>query len=283
MARFARRTRSVVLGASLLLGACNLDTAAPVPDEPMTLVGADRQSRIYVVDEQSGAATRLDSVVIELPGTFPPLLVPIGQITSMSWVPSSDMWWLGTSRSSPCPNCIYRYHAGAETAFLVRRGIEEVDSLADFAVHPSNARVYTFKGGGSGYLFRVDVTDGYFHEVMRLDEGESGKGSTFWTDGHLYVSGGSLQQVLTRVEIERATTTRVGPVTYVDFPHFSSYSVRIRSMATRGADGTVFALVFDDEAVYLATVDPTNAVVRHVGATSTPLNALAYVPTRLLP
>jgi hypothetical protein len=275
--------RSVVLSATLATGACDLDTAGPVPDEPMTLVGADRQSRIYVVDEASGAATLLDSVLIVMPGSFPPRIVAIGQITSMSWVPSSDMWWLGTSRGSPCPSCIYRYHSGADEAFLVRMRIEEVDTLADFAVHPSNGRVYTFMGGRAGYLFRVNVTDGFFHEVMQFDEGESGKGSTFWTDGHLYVSGGLFQQVLTRIEIERASATRVGPVTYVDFPHFSSYSVRIRSMATRASDGTVFGLVLDDERVYLATVDPTNAVVRHVGETSPPLNALAYVPTRLLP
>jgi hypothetical protein len=275
--------RSVVLSAGVALGACDLDAAGPVPDEPMTLVGADRQSRIYVVDEASGAATLLDTVLIEPPGYFPPFLLPMGPITAMSWVPSSDMWWLSTSRGSVCPNCIYRYHAGAEKAFLVRMRIEEVDTLADFAVHPSNGRVYTFMGGRAGYLFRVDVTDGFFHEVMQFDEGEGGKGSTFWTDGHLYVSGGLFQQVLTRIEIERASATPVGPATYVSFPHFSSYSVRIRSMATRPSDGTIFGLVLDDERVYLATVDPTNAVVRHVGETSPPLNALAYVPTRLLP
>ena len=54
-------------------------------------------------------------------------------------------------------------------------------------------------------------------------------------------------------------------------------------MLTRPADGTVFALVLDGDATYLATVDPTNAVVVHLGNTTPQLSALAYVPTRLLP
>jgi hypothetical protein len=118
--------------------------------------------------------------------------------------------------------------------------------------------------------------------VMRFDEGEGGKGSTFWTDGHLYVSGGAFQQVLTRFEIERSEATQVGPVTYVGFPPFAGFSVRILSMVTRATDGTVLAIVLDGDVTYLATVDPTNAVVTNLGETATRLSALAYVPTRLL-
>jgi hypothetical protein len=274
----------VVLGAALATAACELDSTEPIPDEPMTLVGADHQSRLWLVDETSGATTFLDSVLVQYPMPAPgPFPVPIGKIAFMVWVPRADMWWVGSGRSSVCQNCIYRYDAAGDTARLVRRLIQEVDTLADFATHPSSGRVYTFNRGSSGYLFRVDIADGFFHEVMRFDEGESGKGSTFWTDGHLYVSGGTFQQILTRIDIDHAETKQVGPATYVGFPHFVGYSVRIPSMATRSTDGTVFALVLDDDATYLATVDPTNAVVVHLGETTPQLSALAYVPTRLLP
>jgi hypothetical protein len=207
----------------------------------------------------------------------------MGPIASMAWVPATDTWWVATARAAPCQNCIYRYDATADTARVVRQKIQEVDTLADFAVHPTNGRVYTFNRGSSGYLFRVSITDGWFNEVLQFDEGESGKGSTFWTDGHLYVSGGGFDQVLTRIEIERAATKQIGPITYVGFPPFAGYSVRIPSMATRSTDGTVFALVLDDDATYLATLDPTNAVVVNLGKTTPLLSALAYVPTRLVP
>jgi hypothetical protein len=282
MALVARSLRCFVLAAGL--GACQLDTTDPLPDEPMTLVGADRESRIWLVNEASGATTFLDSVFVQYPPTYPPLpLQPIGPIVSMTWVPTADMWWVASGRTASCQNCIFRYDAAADSARLVRLLVEEVDTLADFATHPTNGRIYTFRRGTGGYLFRVEVTDGWFHEVMKFDEGEGGKGSTFWTDGHLYVSGGAFQQVLTRVEIERSEATPVGPVTYVGFPPFTSYSVRILSMATRATDGTVFGLVVDGDATFLATVDPTNAVVTNLGETPTQLSALAYVPSRLLP
>ena len=284
MARPARTVLWAMLGGSFSLAACELDTTEPIPVEPMTLVAGDLQGRIWRVDEGSGATTFLDSVLIQIPIPSPAANpVSIGPIASMAWVPTADMWWMGTWRTARCQNCIYRYDAIADTARLVRRQIEEVDTLADFAVQPSNGRLYTFKRGTGGYLFRVDVMNAWFNEVMRFDEGEGGKGSTFWTDGHLYVSGGAFQQVLTRIEIERAIATPVGPVTYVGFPPFAAYSVHILSLATRSPDGTVLGLVRDADATYLATVDPTNAVVVNLGKTTPELSALAYIPTRLVP
>jgi hypothetical protein len=55
MAPVARTLRCALLAACLT--ACELDTTDPIPDEPMTLVGADLQSRLWLVDETSGATT----------------------------------------------------------------------------------------------------------------------------------------------------------------------------------------------------------------------------------
>ena len=71
-------------------------------------------------------------------------------------------------------------------------------------------------------------------------------------------------------------------MTYVGFPPFASAQVRILSMATR-SDGAVIGLVLDNDATYLATVDPTNAVVVNLGKTAQQMSALAYIPTRLIP
>ncbi len=291
MARSGPNVRLAVLCASLAVAACDLDTAAPIPDEPMTLVGADRQSRVFVVDESSGATTLLDTVMIHHP-LNPSVIVPIGAVTSMTWVPTLDMWWLATGRNGAiCASCIVAYDPAMETVRPFRRNISDVDTIADFAVHPTNGRLYTFPVDRGGYLFRVDTENAIYREVMRtLDEGSSGKGTTFWTDGHLYVSGGLYGQRLTRIDVSGMRTDEVGPLTYVGFPPFEQYSVTVQSMATRRADGVVFALVHDGggwagniTSTYLATLDPTNAVVLHVGETSPPLNALAYVPTRFLP
>jgi hypothetical protein len=283
MSRSARILRCAGLVGVLAAVGCELDTTDPLPTEPMTLVGADLESRLWVVDETNGGTTFLDSVFIQYPPAFPPPPPrPIGAIASIVWVPTAGMWWVGSARSSICENCLYEFLPQADSARLVRRLIEEVDSLADFAVHPTTGRLYTFKRGSGGYLFRVDLSDVLFREVMQVDEGVGGKGSTFWTDGRLYVSGGQFQQVLTRVDIERAATSQVGPVTYVGFPPFASAQVRILSMATR-SDGVIFGLVLDNDATYLATVDPTNAVVMNLGGTAQQMSALAYIPTRLIP
>jgi hypothetical protein len=280
--------RWAVVSASLAMAACRLDTTEPIPDEPMTLVGADRQGRIHLVDETSGATSIVDTVFIQWTFLSPDgggisRSVPMGTITSMVWVPGGDMWWVGTARVGICQNCIYSYDPAADTARLVRRKIEEVDTLGDFAVHPNTGRVYTFKGGIGGYLFRVDVADGWFYEVMRANEGASGKGSTFTPDGELFVAAGTPDQALTRINVTRAELEQVGPLTYVDFPPLA-YDVEVQSLATR-ADGTVYALVVDADASrsFLATLDPSNAVVVNLGTTPTPLNALAYVPSRLIP
>jgi hypothetical protein len=284
MARSAPYLRWAVLGASVALAACRLDTTEPIPDEPMTLVGADLQGRIHRVEESSGATSFLDSVFIQFPfASTGARAVPIGPITSMVWVPGWEMWWVGTARTAICQNCIYAYEPAADTARLIRRKIQEVDTIGDFAVHPRTGGVYTFKGGIAGYLFRVDVWNGWYNEVMRSDEGASGKGSTFTPDGNLFVAAGMPDQALTRINVVRAEMEQVGPLTYVDFPPLT-WDVEVQSLATR-ADGAIYALVVDAAASrsFLATLDPSNAVVVNLGATSVPLNALAYVPSRLIP
>jgi hypothetical protein len=282
MARMARPLLSLSLIAIPVFAGCELDMVDPVPTEPMTLVGADRQSRIHLVDEGNGATTLFDTVYIEHPHELITASIPLGSVTSMEWVPTADMWWVGSGRTAACPNCLYHFVPEADSARLIRRLIQETDTIADFAVDPANGRVYTFKAGSGGYLFRVDLAWGWYDEVLRLDEGASGKGTTFWTDGNLYVAGGLHQQRLTRIELLRHEAEDVGPLTYVGFPPFAGYSVKVHAMATRESDGEVFSLVQNGAATFLATLDPTNAVVVNVGATTTPLNALAYVPTRLL-
>jgi hypothetical protein len=271
-----------MLLVACLAAACELDTTEPIPDEPMTLVGADRQGRIHLVDETTGATTFLDSAFVQHPYATFPSIAPMGHVTSMAWLPTVGQWWVATARTAICANCIYAFDPAADSARVVRYLIEEVDTLADFAVDPKNGRLYAFTTGGSGYLFRVDG-EGDLHEVLRTGVGSTGRGTTFWTDGRIYAVGGYFEQRLSGIEIERLTEDDIGPITYVGFPPFGTQPVTIRSLSSRPGDGVVFALVRSGDTTYLATLDPATAVVVNLGATSSPLTALAYVPTRLLP
>ncbi len=248
----------------------------------MTLVGADREGRIHSVDETNAALTFVDTAFVQHPFSTTPFLAAMGHVTAMAWLPAADQWWVATARTALCRNCIYAFDPAADSARVVRYLIESVDTLADFAVDPSNGRLYTFTTGGSGYLFRVDG-GGDLHEVLRTAVGSTGRGATFWTDGRLYAVGGFFEQRLTSIEIERLTEDDVGPITYVGFPPFAGQAVTIRSLSSRATDGMVFALVRHADITYRATLDPSNAVVVNLGATAIPLTALAYVPTRLIP
>jgi hypothetical protein len=280
----------VVLGWSVAWSGCRLDTTDPIPTEPMTLVGADRQSRIYVVDEASAAVTVIDTVFIQHP-LDRSFSSPAGAIASMTWVPSNDRWWVATTRSgSVCSSCIFEYDPSLPLATYFRTNIGEVDTIADFAEHPTNGRLYTFPVARGGSFYRVDGRNASYDQFYStVDEGSSGKGATFGSDGFLYVAGGLFEQRLTRVDINGPSRT-VGPITYVGFPPFDNYSVTVQAMATRKSDGVVFGLVHDGggwagnvTTTYLATVDVTSAIVTNIGATAQRLSALAYVPTRLLP
>jgi len=280
----------VVLGSSVAGSGCDLDTTDAIPTEAMTLVGADRQSRIYVVDEADGELTVIDTVFVPYP-LDPTIAVPAGAVASMTWVPSMDMWWVATARrGSPCLSCIFAYDPSSPVARNFRSNIGDVDTIADFAEHPANGRLYTFPVTRGGSFYRVEERNASYDEFFTtVDEGSSGKGATFGNDGLLYVVGGFYEQRLTRIDVNGFSTT-VGPITYVGFPPFDNYSVTIQAMATRTSDGVVFGLVHDGggwagnvTVTYLATVDLTSATVTNIGATPQRLSALAYIPTRLLP
>jgi hypothetical protein len=284
MARTPLLRVPLALGALALAG-CDFGPIGPGQPEPMALVGADRASGIYLVDEVTGTETFVQTATVFDTLASPP--VPIGPIASMSWIPAANAWWLATARTGGCPSCIFGFDVHAPSLAVVRLAIVEVDSIADFAVNPLNQRVYTLEKGGSGFVFRVDPRTGAFLEVYnRMADGPYGKGATFTDEGLLYVAGGSQ---LIRVRLNRLESTVVGTLTFAGFPTFANYSVTIGSLATRPSDGTVFALVEDGGGMagtvtttYLATLDLETAVVTNLGANANVLSALAFVPTRLV-
>ncbi len=278
------RTLWVALASIAALG-CEFDSLGPLPLEPMTLVAADRNGFLYTLDETTGVETVLRQAMTINPLSGSP--TPVGVVTSLSWTPSPGALWLGTDFGGICSRCLYAFRPGATTEALVRPLVREVDGISDFAVHPITRRIYTFDRNGGGYLFRVDPEWAVYTEVMqRLDEGSFGKGTTFSSDGRLYVAG---DQRLTRIRLNLREVIHVGSFSYTGFPPFATPEVSINSMTTRPADGVVFGILQDGgdiyhevSATYLVTIDLETAEVTNLAANANLLSALTWVPTWFL-
>lgn len=274
-------TLSLALAGAAALG-CDFDSLGPLPLEPMTLVAADRNGFVYTVDETTGVETVLRQAMTIHPFSGSP--TPVGSVTSLTWIPAPGALWLGTAFGGICSRCLYAFRPAAATEALVRPLVKEVDGVSDFAVHPITRRIYTFHRNRSGYLFRVDPEWGEYTEVMRnLDEGSHGKGTTFSNDGLLYVAG---DERLTRIRLNRLEATHVGTFSYTGFPSFATPEISINSLTTRPSDGVVFGILQDGggpyhavTATYLVTIDLETAAVTNVGANTTLVSALTWVPT----
>ncbi len=251
--------------------------------ESMTLVAADRNGHIYRVDEATGAETLVRSTSMSdgASGTM-----PIGVVSSMSWIPSTDAWWLGTGGSAVCDACILTLNSTTGLGTLLQQ-VTSLRALPGLAVHPATGRIYTFEGDSGGFLYELNATTGALSTVMSgLNEGSSGKGTTFSNSGLLYVAGDNR---LTRIDVSQLTAQLVGTFTFVGFPTLVDPTPTIGEMATRASDGVVFGILQDGggggnlTATYLVTIDLTTAVVTNVGVNTNRLDGLAYVPTRLVP
>lgn len=279
--RRAPRTLAVALATVAAIG-CEFDSLGPLPLEPMTLVAADRNGFVYTVDETTGVETVRRQAMTNTPLSSSP--IPVGVVTSLSWIPFPGALWLGTAFGGICSRCLYAFRPDATTETLVRPLVKEVDGVSDFAVHPVTRRIYTFDRTAGGYLFRVDPEWAEYTEVLRnLDEGSYGKGTTFSNDGLLYVAG---DERLTRIRLNLREVTHVGDFSYIGFPAFVTPELSINSMTTRPSDGAVFGILqdggslFHDVAVtYLVTIDLQTAEVTNVGANTELLSGLSWVPT----
>jgi hypothetical protein len=283
---FVPRRMPLAVLVSLGSLACEFNSLGPVPLEPMTLVAADGNGFVYTVDETTGTETSIRRAMTLHP--FSGLPVPVGVITSLSWIPSVDELWLGTAFGGDvCSRCIYAFSPDATAEVPVRPLVEEVDGVSDFAVHPITRRIYTFHRDRGGYLFRVDPEQAVYTEVMQdLDEGSAGKGTTFSNEGLLYVAG---DDRLTHIRLNLREVAQVGTFSHVGFPAFATPELSINSMTTRASDGVVFGILQDGGGAfhdltmtYLVTIDLETAEVTNVGTNTNLLTALTWVPTWFL-
>jgi hypothetical protein len=279
-------TQSVTLVAGGTATAAFSVVCDAIPEE-MTLVAGDRDGNIYIVGEDTGLETY----------SFTPEaddgaggVTPVGVISSMVHVPSTDAWWFGLGGNSICARgagCVYSLDRDTNSPTVgnaIFLGLPGVDAVSGLAVDPATGKIYTFGSDTGSRLYELDpVTADTTIILSGLNEGSSGKGTTF-SDGLLYVAGGDK---LTEIDIGAGTDTLVGTLTFSGFT-FAESSQTIGSMATRPSDGTVFAIVKDGGGqnsvvtTYLATIDVSTAVVTKVGANTNFLDGLAYVPTAWL-
>jgi hypothetical protein len=272
---------STLVAAALALTACGGNSTEPEDFGPMTLVAADSDGHIYIVNENTGVETifRQTSMSNGTGGSM-----DIGVVSSMEWVPSTSKWWLGTGGTASCDACILTLDAATGVATLLRQATE-LYAIPGLAVHPSTGKIYTFEADGSCCLYEITAASGAVTELMdTLTAGSSGKGTTFTSDGTLYVAGSNR---LGRIDVNARTHQFIANLSYVGFPAFSGSQQPIGELATR-SDGVVFAIVKDGggnnstSTTYLARVNLTTAVVTNIGANTNNLDGLAYVPTSLV-
>jgi len=282
-----RRLPSVtlcVLALIPLLAACGSDSTGPDDELPIvTLVAADRDGDIYTINEATGAdALVINTTTQNSTGT----MVDVGVVSSMLYVPSTELWWLGTGGNGECDGCIQTLDPTTGVATTLQQ-VNSGGGVSGLALHPTTGAIYTWRSDATDELFELDATTGDLNSLFSsLAPPYSGAGTTFSADGSLYVIGGD---ELWTINLSSGATTLIDTATYVGFPAFVGSKQTIGSMATRPSDGQVFGILKDGggnnstQVTYLVTVNLTNAVITNVGAQSELVDGLAYVPTSLLP
>jgi hypothetical protein len=251
------------------------------------LMAADRDGNVYTVDPVTGTESL----------SFTPMtddgvggMEPLGVISSMAWLESTDAWLFGLGGNSVCGNsgCIYvedTVSGSATEGEWIEFAVTDLYGTPGLAPHPDGDRVFTFEADGSGELVSVDAAGVVDTLLSSLNERGSGKGTTFSSDTLLYVFGGDL---LTEIDVEALTDREVGTFTLTGFPTLVDLTPTLGSMTTRPSDGVVFGILKDGggggstTTTYLVTVNLETAEVTNVGVNTNLLDGVAFIPSRLV-
>jgi len=242
----------------------------------MALLAADREGTLYVVDEVTGEVEEWDQPMHEAGGVFQ----PVGVISSMAWVFSTESWWFGLGGRAVCEGCLHTFDAESGVTTFLSDPSDVIRAPAGLAVHPQTGKVYTTEGDSRSPVFEVNVTDGSVNEVTPdVDGPSSGKGLTFAPDGTLLVGG---YNEIAFVDLANGSSVLVDPIALSGFPGGAT-DVRIRSMATRG-DGVIFGItrVRREDPTYFVTVDPATGALTYIATMDLEVDGLAYIPAELL-
>ena len=248
---------------------------------PNTLVAANELGDIFLVDEDTGVATFLyDTQMSDGAGGT----VDLGVVSSMSYIPTTDKWWLGMGGNSPCDGCIMTFDPSTLVATMLYQR-PDGNGISGLAVHPDTDRIFSFPSDEFGDLYELNALTGEFTTVATTGYvGYSGNGTTFSSSGNLYVVGDS---ELYLVDIVTGAETLIGAVALTGFPTLQYGSPDVLALATRSTDGAVFGLLRDGNRrnsagtyIFLLNLDTAEAVL--VGETTDLLEGLAFIPNSMI-
>ena len=247
---------------------------------PNTLVAADRVGNFYTIDETTGAETLfLDTSTDDgLGGT-----TDVGVVSSMHWIPTTSVWWLGTGGNGTCTGCIQTLDLTTGVATTL---IDVANGVSGLAVHPTTEKIYTFESDGTNIVFEVDATTGVLTPLFTgLGLLNGGGGTTFSQAEALFVAA---RNELWSVDLQTGAPTLIGAMTYTGFPAFTQASQTIGSMATRPSDGVVFGLLKDGgnsgalQPTFLVQVNLATAEITNVGVQTHLMDGLAFIQSSLI-
>jgi hypothetical protein len=282
MSRFRPAAYTVIALVPLLV-ACGSDSTGPEDVLPVTLVAADRIGDIYTINETTGVETLIIPTTTQnSTGT----MVSVGVVSSMLYVESTQLWWLGTGGNAECDGCIQTLNPTTGVATTLRSTVAD-RGVSGLAAHPTTGAIYTWESDSTNRLYGLDATTAVVDSLFTgLGIPSGGTGTTFSADGTLYVVGGD---ELWTIDLVTGVDTYIGTTTFVGFPAFVGGNQSIGSMTTRPSDGQVFGILKDGggisniQVTYLVTVDLTTAAITNVGSQTELMDGLAFVPTTLLP
>ena len=271
-----------ILAVIPILAGCD----STAPDEipvTLTLVAADENGDIYTVNEETGVATfLLDTSTDDGAGGS----VDVGVVSSMSYIPPTDEWWLGTGGQAECPGCIQTLDpsTGVATTLYDYDPGNRV-GVSGLAVHPTTDRIFSFESDSSNELFELDAVTGVFTIIVdTLSVGSSGKGTTFSAAGDLYVVGDG---DLYTVDPDTGAHSLIEVVDRTGFPTLQDCCPDVMALATRTSDGAVFGILRDGSRrdnygtyLFILNLETVEAVL--VGQTTDLLEGLAYIPTSMI-
>lgn len=269
---------AIVVGGETTAVTFDVECDALAP--PHTLVAADRDGNFYTLDEATGVETLfLDTFTDDGAGGT----TDVGVVSSMHYIPSTQVWWLGTGGNAECRGCIQTLNLTTGLATTLADAPEAVSGLA---VHPTTEKIYTFESDGTDVIYEIDATTGAYTELFSgLGMQNGGTGTTFSLDEVLYVAP---RGELWTVDLGDGTPILIGALTYTGFPAFTQSSQTIGSMATRPSDGVVFGILKDGgnsgtlQPTFLVTINLATAEVTNVGLQTHLMDGLAFIMTALI-
>lgn len=269
------RSRLLFVGALLFV-----TFVLAVPLQAQVAYGTDRESTLYRIDLNTGAATVIGDL-------------GIGPVATLAIDPATGILYTNPGGGGCCPTptsgCVYTVNAATGAATLVGCDPNQGgnDPIKGMAFGP-NGVFYGLRLASNAepeddymWLCTIDRATGNLTDIGQTVEWVEGHGTEFGSDGRLY-SWDSTNGLM-RVSTATGSATMIGG-DMLGFPEDDG--LRVSDMA-RDRNGVLWALVVSgeppDSTYFTATVDTVSGDITYVATLDANIQTLAIAPVVPVP